>query len=320
MAKTEQKAVVAAMCGNALEYFDLMLYAHFMFILTPLFFPHSDPHISRLMGVSAFVLGFIIRPVGSIFFGHLGDKLGRRVALALSIGLMAIPTFIIGILPTYEVIGIAAPVILLICRILQNFCVSGESTGSAIFLVEHARGNNECFMSSLLNTSLLIGSIMGTILGYISTKFLPEWGWRVPFVIGSLFGWIGFYIRYRVGETPAFSGIKAKEKSSVPLLKVIKNQYRNFFCVICIGAGIMVVFYTTYIYMSDVLRDRLNLSPHRIMAHNTIMMIISIIFLPLMGVIADKIGKKRVMQTAAFVLACSSYPLFHLIISTNWTL
>lgn len=312
-----QKVVIASMCGNALEYFDLMLYAHFMFILTPLFFPHNDPHVSRLMGVSAFVLGFIIRPIGSIFFGHLGDKAGRRLALALSIGLMAIPTFIMGVLPTYASIGITAPIILLICRILQNFCVSGESTGSAIFLVEHADPHNKCFMGSLLNTSLLLGSIMGTVLGYLSTSFLPDWGWRIPFIIGSLFGWIGFYIRYKIGETPAFNSANVKERPSIPLLTAIKNYKYNFVCVIGICAGIMVAFYTTYIYMADVLKYQLHFSPQRIMAHNTIMMATCVIFLPLMGIIADKVGEKKVMQIAAFILAFSAYPLFYLLTSTN---
>lgn len=147
--KKNYKAILAAMIGNALEYYDVMLYGFFATMLAPLFFPTDNQAISIISSLGTFVAGFIMRPLGGFIFGHLGDKFGRRQALVLAIFLVTIPTFTIGILPTYAEIGIAAPIILVACRLLQGLCVGGEYSGASIFVVEYSKRGREAFAGSI---------------------------------------------------------------------------------------------------------------------------------------------------------------------------
>ena len=229
----QRKSIIAAVSGTTLEYYDFMLYMHFLFILSPLFFPTDNLVVARMIGMATFALGFVMRPIGGLVFGHLGDRFGRKRALALSIILISLPTFIIGVLPTYAQIGLLAPVILLTCRLLQSFCLGGEATGATVFLVEHAKRGYEGRIGSLLNVGGELGGILGTSLGVIFTlAFMPEWGWRVPFIMGGLFGWIGFYIRSRTSETPAFRQAQ-QQKSLVlrPFMQVLKRDKANTLCI-----------------------------------------------------------------------------------------
>src|SRR5436189_1033551 len=192
------KAIFAAMVGNALEYYDVMLYGFFAAMLAPLFFPTDNQITSTISSLGTFAAGFVMRPLGGIIFGHLGDKFGRRQALVLAIFLVTIPTFTIGILPTYADIGIAAPLILLLCRLLQGLCVGGEYSGASIFVIEYSKRGREAFAGSILCAAGVSAGVLGTLVGFLSTlPFMPAWRWRIPFLIGSLFGLIGHYFRAR---------------------------------------------------------------------------------------------------------------------------
>jgi len=315
---TRSRAIFSAVFGTFLEHYDAMLYVHFLFILTPLFFPNEDPFISTILGMGSFAVGFLTRPLGGIFFGHIGDRLGRRVALGLSIMFVSIPTFIIGILPTYAQIGVAASIILIICRMLQSFCVGGEATGASIFLVEHAPPGCKSVVSSLLNVSINIGSLTGLGIGLISIKsFFPEWGWRVPFLMGSIFCWFGYYVRKKVAETPVFEEVvKKDEVTKFPLKDVLKNDKMVILRMMGICAGVMAPYQMLYVYMGDVLRNRLKFPMEEIMAHNMKVMIILICSLLFMGYLGDKIGLKRVMGASLMALIVFIYPLFWLIQGT----
>ena len=306
------KAILAGTIGTALEYYDTMLYMHFLPILSPLFFPSEDPSVSSLLGMSSFAVGFCMRPLGGLVFGHVGDRWGRKVALGISIMLISFPTFIIGLLPTYAQIGIAASLVLVLCRLIQNFCVGGEVIGASIFLVEHAKPDYENRASSLLNVAVQVGSFIGAGLGLICLKsFLPEWGWRVPFLCGALFGLFGYYVRKKIQETPSFLKInQEKNLAKLPVWEVIKRDKGSLFRTMGICSGVMAPFTMIYVYMGDILRTKFHLLPDQILFHNMQLMILMIFVLPLMGYFADKLGYKRVMSLSLLGIIIASYPSF----------
>lgn len=313
--KKNYKAILAAMTGNALEYYDVMLYGYFATMLAPLFFPSENQAISIISSLGTFAAGFIMRPLGGIIFGHLGDRFGRRNALVLAIFLVTIPTFIIGILPTYADIGMIAPVVLLACRLLQGLCVGGEYSGASIFVIEFSKKGKECFAGSVLAASGLFGGVIGTFFGFLCTlSFMPSWGWRIPFLIGSLFGLMGYYIRTRVNESPDFIRAKNEKIEKVPLLGVLQKRMRNLLCTIGIGAASLVPFYLASVYMAFLMSSKLNLSTSEIMLINVILNVFVILIVPLSGLLADKfIGKESQMIGASTLTILTAYPLFFML-------
>lgn len=313
--KSRYKAIFAATIGNSLEYYDVMLYGFFAAKLAPLFFPTENPTVSIIASLGTFAAGFIMRPLGGIFFGHIGDKFGRRYALAFAIILVTLPTFIIGILPTYDIIGFSAPVILISCRLLQGLCVGGEYSGAAVFVVEHSQGKQSGFMSGILCSSGIAGGVLGTFVGFICTlPIMPHWGWRIPFLLGSLIGLVGYYIRIHVDESPAFIEAKRGKKiDKFPLLKILKTQKRNLLCTIGVGGTSLITFYIVSLYMSVLLSSKLNLQTSQIMLVNMGVNLLWMLLLAPMGWLADKVGKERLMSSSCVALVLLAYPLFKLL-------
>lgn len=311
------KAIFAAMVGNALEYYDVMLYGFFAAMLAPLFFPTNDPVISTLSSLGTFAAGFIMRPLGGIIFGHLGDKFGRRKALVLAIFLVTIPTFTIGVLPTYREIGVIAPIVLLLCRLLQGLCVGGEYSGASIFVVEYSKRGKEAFAGSLLCAAGLSGGVLGTFLGCIFTlPSMPSWGWRVPFLIGTAFGLVGYYIRSKISETPDFIKHKDENIPKVPLWGVLQKRKRSLVCTMGIGAAALIPLYLSSVYIGHLLGTELHLPTSQIMLINVILNIFLMSLLPAMGAIADsKIGKENLMIYSSVASTLIAYPLFFLLTS-----
>ncbi len=308
------KAILAGCVGTALENYDTMLYMHFLPILSLLFFPNEDPAVSSLLGMASFAVGFCMRPLGGVVFAHVGDRLGRKIALGSSIMLMSFPTFMIGLLPTYAQIGLTASLALIVCRLLQNFCVAGELIGGSIFLFEHAKPGYEGRTTSLLNVSIQVGSFIGAGIGIICLRsFLPEWGWRIPFLFGAVLGLFGYYIRRSIQETPAF--LKIKEEKSItrfPLWKTLQRDKTSLLRTMGICASVMGPFQMIYVYMADVLRTKFHLLPDQILAHNMKLMVLIMVTLPIMGYLADKFGYKRIMGLSMLGVIMISYPSFWL--------
>jgi MHS family proline/betaine transporter-like MFS transporter len=295
----------ALMIGNALECYDFLLYSLFVSILSPLFFPASDPLTALMMGFGIFAVGIAARPIGALIFGHWGDRYGRKNTLFVTLILMAVSTVGIGLLPTYEKIGLFAPFFLVSFRFLQGFASGGETSGAAIFGLEQTNDSKQGFVGALIRTSTSVGTISATLMGLLFTSdFMPEWGWRVPFCFGGLVAVVGLYLRRVLKETDRRKSLK------IPLLQVIQTYPLSFLKTISIGGFLHVPFYAIAGYMNPTLHAKGLITSSGLMMMNMAATLSFLVFLPLMGYLSDKMGKKRMMTWGALGQIALTLPLF----------
>lgn len=318
--KSLQKVLFAGMAGNALEFYDFCIYAFFTVQLGAIFFPSHDPMISTLSSLAVFAVGFVMRPIGALVFGHIGDKYGRRKALMLSVTLMALPTFCIGLLPGYTDIGIWAPVLLIICRLFQGLSTGGAYNGAAVFVVEHTPLRKRAFAGSMITSSSYIGWFMASIVSYaFVADFMPPWAWRVPFLFGLVVGMIGLYLRRKIAETPEFEDFARSEKpKSIPFLWVLKTHPRSVFCTFGIASFSGVIVFTTLTYIMTYLLTFAQwekpLAMLVVMAGSLLYVLLS----PLFGMLADKKDPRTICLWSIGVILACVYPVFSLWSSGQW--
>jgi len=305
-------AIATAMVGHALEHYEVTLYGFFAVTLAPLFFPNANSTASLIASLGTFSMGFIMRPLGGLVFGHFGDRLGRKKCLLFSVLLASAPTMIIGLLPTYESIGILAPTILILCRLAQGFSLGGEYSGAIIFIGEHAQNQKPGFTTSWLCVTGFLGAILGTLIGsFFTLSIMPEWGWRVPFIIGGLLGLAIYFLRRNLPETPVYKNEeKISKKASLPILEVYKKRPLNALCTFIMGSTGMVTLYTGSIYFNPILINEFGLSTSQMMLVNTLILVMWAAFLPVFGYIGDKIGLSLLMGITSFCIFIFAIPLF----------
>jgi len=310
--KINRKVLLSAIIGNGLEFYDFALFGAFSVAFSTLFFA-EDSVSSLVKTLSIFALAFFVRPLGSIFFGYLGDRFGRKKALSYSIIFMGVFTFFIGCLPLYQDVNYLAPLLLLGCRLGQGFCLGGENNGSSIFLLEHLKARKG-FAGALILTGGAMGTILATGLSAIANlPEMPVWAWRVPFICGILVGLLGNYIRRSIDETPEFMSTKEKSERKAPLLFVLTHYTKPFLCAIGIGGLNGVLAYTLVVYLNVYLSTVVNYSLASALFSSCVGLIIFGCLAPLMGHIADKIGTRKVMTAGCLLTFCSSPFLFHLL-------
>ncbi|TLY26737.1 MAG: MHS family MFS transporter [Nitrospirae bacterium] len=311
-----KKTLLAGAIGNALEWYDFALYGYFAPVFAALFFPSERPSLSLISAFGVFAIGFLARPLGALLFGYWGDTVGRREALAWSVILMAIPSCFIGLLPTYEMIGMAAPLALTLCRFLQGLSVGGEFTGSVTFLVEHAAPSQRGYIGSWAGFSAQMGALLGSAVGalvatVVSDEALRLWGWRIPFLLGSLIALVGWYVRTHVSESPAFEQVRqAGTLSSSPIREVFADQQPAVAKVIGLVLLHGVAFYLLYVYLATYIVTVTSVALGAALTVNTVCMGLLAVLMPVMGGLADKVGQKPLMVGGAAGLATASYPLF----------
>ena len=313
-----KKIVAAGMVGNGLEWYDFALYGYFAPIFGKLFFPESDHYTQMLATYGIFAAGFFMRPVGAVIFGYIGDKYGRKVSLNLSMLLMAIPTAAIGLLPTYEQIGIFAPILLMIIRLLQGISLAGQFSGSIAFIVEHAPIGRRGLAGSSTVMSLCIGMLCGSLTATIFAKILSQealesWGWRIPFLLGLIIAFVGFYIRHHTEESPHYE--KAKEEGNISHTP-IRDAFRTNLLALLRGIGIYlsvtVPFYTLTVFINGFMSNTLGLPLKDTYFINTCSMIMLIIMLPITSHLSDLFGRKRLLTITAFAYFITIYSIFSL--------
>jgi MHS family proline/betaine transporter-like MFS transporter len=323
--KHTTRNVVAGCIGNVLEWYDFALYGFFAPVIAKLFFPTEDQISSLLATFGVFAVGFLMRPLGSVIFGILGDRVGRKKALEISVVMMAIPTTLIGVLPTYADVGLLAPVLLTFIRIIQGVSVGGEFTGSISFVVEHAPPNRRGFYSSWTVFSLLGGILLGSAISSLITNVLTEaqvqsFGWRLPFLLGIVIGAVGLFLRQGLDESPTFKRLKAAgQLSKRPIRDAVKNHSREILTVIgatCVGS---VNFYMIFVYMTTFLSTETHLLLSTALDINTVSMVVLMVITPFMGLLSDRIGRKPVLIAGCLIIAVFAYPLFIVLTKGNAT-
>jgi len=314
-----KRAMVAGIIGHFVEWYDYGVYAYVATMLAAAFYADSDPTAGLLAVFATFAVAFFARPLGGLFFGSLADRIGRQRCLAAVVVLMSLSTFLIGVLPGYASIGVAAPVLLLVARILQGFSAGGEIAGAASFVNEYAPRNKRGLLSSLLPaasaTGLLFGAVLLTILtSSLSEDAMGQWGWRVPFLIALPLGAIGLYLRLKIEDTPLFQAlVSAKQADPTPLRSSLSEQFR--WIAVAFGATLTygVGFYTVMSYMPTYLKEVTDFGAGEMFIVTAAVLLAHIIALPLCGALSDRIGRKPVLIAASIALVVLTYPAFVLI-------
>jgi MHS family proline/betaine transporter-like MFS transporter len=311
------RIIAAAMLGNSLEYYDFTLFVFLAPVISPLFFPSEDKVVSLIVGLGTFAVGFLMRPLGAILFGYIGDKYGRKRALTLSIILMAIPTFFIGLLPVYETIGIFAPVALILLRLFQGLCTGGEYNGAGIFVVENVEPRKAGFAGGMITASSAIGSLVGSSVASICTlQTMPSWAWRVAFMFGIVIGLIGLYIRQQLSDS-YFTKIlnEKKKRPQFPLIEAMKNSPSSILCVIGIAAFSGIMYYTSMSYVSVFLTTFQKWPPSEALFVLSFGILSYILLAPLSGWMSDRFGGRAVMISGAVATLLGIYPALFLLTS-----
>jgi MHS family proline/betaine transporter-like MFS transporter len=311
-----RKAAAASFVGNFVEWFDYASYGYLATIIAVVFFPNASPTNALIATFGVFAISFIIRPLGGVVWGHFGDKIGRRAALSLSILIMSAATFLIAFLPTYNQVGLWAPLLLLLVRVIQGFSASGEYAGASAFLAEYAPQQKRGFYTSIVPASTAAGLLFGSLLvalmhGVLTSVQMQSWGWRLPFLLAAPFGLIGRYIRLRLEDTPKFRQLESKHHvAKAPIRELLAKHKRAMiiaFGVTCLNA---VAFYTILSYMPTYLSTEMGVGETESFIATTISLAAYILLIFFMGTLSDRVGRKKMLVAASLVFIALTVPLF----------
>ncbi|SDV47332.1 MFS transporter [Chitinasiproducens palmae] len=314
-----KKALVAACVGNFIEYYDFVIYGYFASVIARLFFPADNEAASLLLTFAVFAISYASRPLGGLIFGHLGDRYGRKTPLAVAVLLIAASTTIIGLLPTYESIGLAAPVILTAARLVQGISVGGEYGGATSFIAEYAPRNRRGFYTGwqtfTIGLALLVGGgVASLITGALSPADLRAWGWRLPFFAGLPLGFVGLYLRLKLEETPHFASVQShQEVARAPLLTGLRDEWKS----ILIGMGLIsapsACIYIYYIYSPTYLSAVLGFALADAQRANLYSLIFYCALLPFFAHLSDVVGRRPLMLVSALAIIIVTYPAFRML-------
>ena len=311
-----RRVVVASLIGATIEWYDFFLYGVVAgIVFSKLYFPANDPLVSILLAYTTFAIGFVARPLGGVIFGHFGDRIGRKSMLVLTLMIMGVATVLIGLLPTYQQIGVAAPILLLVLRILQGIGLGGEWGGAVLMTYEYAPEGKRGLFASLPQIGLSIGLCMSAGVVALASS-LPEdqflsWGWRVGFVASFILVVVGLYIRLRITETPEFLRVKERQAEvKIPFLQMLRQYPRN----VLLGMGaryIDGVFFNVFaVFSIAYLVNTVKVPRTTALWAVCVSAFVMIAFIPLFGHLSDKWGRGRTYAVGAILLALSVYPAF----------
>lgn len=313
------RAILSCAAGNFFELYDFVLYGFFAVPISHAFFPGGNDVLALINTFITFGVGFLFRPLGAVVIGHYGDRHGRRAALVLTIALMAAATGFTGLIPTYARIGALAPLLLLVCRCGQGFSTGGEWGGAAAFLVEYAEPGRRGITGSWQQFSTQLGATAASLSAFLLTQYLaPEafasWGWRLPFVVGFVLGPIGYYLRTRVAETPAFAANAERRAIARAPLGEAWSSHRTqiiqafFLSIIGIVANyVMIVFMPTYAM------KLLHMSASAALGAATLANLVTMVLTPFTGALSDRVGRRPMIATCSVLFVLLAYPLYRLV-------
>ena len=309
--RSRRRVVAAGIAGNVMEWYDFSVYGFFARTIGNLYFPAHDPRTSLLAAFGVFAIGFLMRPLGAVLFGYIGDRVGRGPALLWSVIAMAVPTLAIGLLPTYAEIGVAASILMLLCRIMQGLAVGGEYTSSAVFLAETAHPEKRGLASAWAPFGAVAGILLGSAVGAAILNAMPleevvAWGWRIPFLFGVVVGGVGFLLRRRMPfDRPAAT-------AGFPLLDALRQYPVQMLQVIGVTLVNAIAFYLIFVYSIAWLKLAADLRAGIALQINSFNMVVLLIVILGMSRLSDRIGRKPILAGAAIGLLLLSWPLMTL--------
>ncbi|WML50920.1 MFS transporter [Neobacillus sp. PS3-12] len=324
--KISSKALVASLIGSSIEWFDFFLYGTLAaLVFNKVFFPASDPTVGLLIAYASFALPYFIRPLGGIIFSHIGDKIGRKKTLVLTLSLMGSATVLIGLLPTYKTIGIWAPILLILLRLIQGLGIGGEWGGALLLAVEYAPKGRRGFFGSVPQMGVTIGVLLGTLaitaMKALSANQFMAWGWRLPFILSAVLVFIGLWIRKGIKETPAFQEAKQKNNiAKVPLFDTFRNNWRSVVIAVGLKAGETAPFYIFSTFIIAYATGKLGFSSTPVLNAITIGTLVTTLVIPYMGSLSDRVGRKPLFIIGTIAIILYAFPYFYILSlgSTVW--
>jgi metabolite-proton symporter len=319
------KVVFASLIGTAVEWYDFFLYGSAAaLVFGALFFPEADPVNATLLAFGTYAVGFVARPLGGIVFGHFGDRVGRKKMLVTSLMLMGGATIAIGLLPTYATIGLAAPLLLLACRLLQGFAVGGEWGGAVLMAAEHGRDEHRGFWSSWPQAGVAMGNLLATGVLWVLAAVQSEdaflaWGWRIPFILSAVLVVVGLWVRLSVEESPVFKEArdeiaeKKQQDSHMPLLEVIKNYPREVFIAMGMRMAENISYYIFTVVVITYITTYAGQEKGPILQALLIGSVVHFVWIPVVGALSDRVGRKPLYLAGAVGVAAWSFVFFDLV-------
>jgi MHS family proline/betaine transporter-like MFS transporter len=315
------KVIFAAGFGNALEWFDFILYAKFYKMIALHFFPETE--FSEILTMAVFAAGFLGRPIGAIAFGSIGDRFGRRIALIIGIITMALPTAAIGLLPSYNQIGITATIILILMRLMQGFSLGGEFSTCITYIVEHARIERRGVVGGTAFISMCLGMLFGSLAAlsmpyFMSDQDLMEWGWRVPFLAGIVIGFVGLYVRLKLSESPLYNSAKVHNSlSASPIHDLFKYHWKNLLMGISIYITVTTPFFTSTVYVESLMKMMGYTSTESNIVGIAILITMMLV-LPISSFLSDIFGRKFILITGILMIIIFTAPLLGMLGEMNF--
>jgi MHS family proline/betaine transporter-like MFS transporter len=316
-APSASRIIAAGAIGNVLEWYDFAVYGYFAAAIGRTFFPSEDPVAQVLAAFGIFAVGFLMRPVGGALIGHVGDRLGRRAALTFSVAAMAIPTFLVGVLPGYQTLGVAAPILLTLLRMVQGLAVGGEYTTSIVFMVEHAKPGRRGLIAAVGCCGAVGGILAGSATGAVLASVMPQaalesWGWRIPFMLGLVVGLAGLFLRRGIHEEA-----RTKKTAGSPFVETLRNHRPLLLRLAALSVFNSVGFYLMFVYIVSWLQFADGIPPARALGINTISMALLLPLMIAMGWLSDRVGRRPVMLAATAFAFVAAWPLFWLMHSAD---
>lgn len=318
--RREFTLIIASSFGALLEWYDFYIYAALAGTFSTLFFPSGNETTAFLASLATFGAGFLVRPLGALFFGRLGDRIGRKYTFMATIVLMGVATVGVGLLPSFAKIGMLAPTLLVCLRLLQGFALGGETGGAATYLAEHSPSNRRGLYTSSLQTTATLGllasiAVVSASRAAMDSASFQSWGWRVPFLVSVVLLVISVYLRTRLAESPTFQEMKhAGKLSKSPISESFGNWENLKYVLIMLfstASGVGVVFGTGHFYSMYFLQNTLKVAPNTVNLYLAIALVCVFPFYLIFGWLSDRIGRKWIMMAACLLLALTTQPIFH---------
>lgn len=319
----KNKIILTSLIGNVIEYYEFTVFAVFAAQIGQAFFPKYNPFLQILFAQVLFGLGFVTRPLGSLIFGHFGDQIGRKKVLSYTILGMSSVTFFIGITPSFDSIGMLAPILVFIFRLMQGFFVGGEGAGAALYMLEHEQHRNKGLVGGIVIASIVLGAFLATLVGINLNKFYGagDINWRIAFFIGSAIGLVGLYLRFSLPETTDFVEVeRGKRFVKLPIFEVVKHYWRKMIVIMVLGGVNTALSYTLMAYLAAHLKANLHFDQTKAMLYSMYSLAIYIVALLFFGALSDRFKFKSFINFFGVLIIIFTIPIFKAISSTDYAI